>query len=180
MAENSFHIDGRISKDKDIQRAYQFELEIDSLGDLKQDFTYRCRSATIPGRGNDPIVSTFMGQDRYYPGRPTWGGNTLSVEIEEYDDQVGLKALQSWHEKMFISDPKDDNGGVAMAAKRKGYTRDIKLKMYKYNGEPMDKCIVFYSCFLETVGEVSLNYTSNDSVKYTAGFKWDYWLLTDN
>ena len=93
MATN-FHIDRRIAKDKDIQRAYQFELLVPNIGRLTQeDFTFRVRSATIPGRGNDVIVSTFLGQDRHYPGRPTWGGNQLTVEIEEYEDQKGMIAI---------------------------------------------------------------------------------------
>lgn len=178
---DTFHIDRRISKDKDIQRAYQFELLIPNIGELFQDdFTFRCRSASIPGRGNDVISSFFMGQERFYPGRPTWGGNQLSVEVEEYQDQGGLIALNSWHQKMFDADPNGQNPGVANTNNRNGLTRDITLFMYKYNGEKLPKKIIFYNSWLETVADVALNYQQNESVKYTPQFRWDYWLLKDS
>ena len=180
MADN-FHIDRRIAKDKDIQRAYQFELLIPNIGDLLQDdFTFRCRSASIPGRGNEPITSTFLGQERFYPGKPTWGGNQLAVEVEEYEDQAGLKAINSWSNKMFDANPQSKSNGVSQSNSRANLTRDITLQMYKYNGDKMPKKIVFYSAWLENVGDVSLNYTTNDSVKYAVNFKWDYWLIKDS
>ena len=176
MAEG-FHIDRRISRDKDVQRAYQFELLVPDVGDLyTPDFTFRVRSAVIPGRGNDVITSTFMGQDRHYPGRPNWGGNQLTVEIEEYEDQNGLAAIQSWNQLKFDADPKNESGGFAQTGKRALYTKDIELIMYKYNGEKMPQKCVFYNSWVETIGEASLNYTSNESVKYSVQFRWDYWL----
>ena len=180
MADN-FHIDRRIAKDKDIQRAYQFELQIPNIGELLQeDFAFRVRSATIPGRGNDVIVSTFLGQDRHYPGRPNWGGNQLTVEVEEYEDQVGLTAINSWNQRKFDANPQSSTNGIAQVRSRENLTRDVTLLMYKYNGDKMPKKCVFYNTFVETVGEVSLNYTANDSVKYSVQFRWDYWLVKDS
>jgi hypothetical protein len=185
-----FHIDKRIAKNKDIQRAYQFELIIPSVTgtDLISDnFAIQVRSASIPGRGNEPITSTFFGQEKFYPGKPTWGGNQLTVEVEEYDDQSGLKALNSWSELMFNSDFTDTGaggGGVAKLPRASGNTlnlcKDITLKMYKYDGTPMPKKCLFKQAWPETVSETALAYTSNDSVKYSVQFRWDYWLLQDN
>ena len=180
MATN-FHIDRRIAKDKDIQRAYQFELLIPNIGRLTQeDFTFRVRSAVIPGRGNDAIVSTFLGQDRHYPGRPTWGGNQLTVEIEEYEDQKGMIAINDWNQRKFDANPKSPDNGAAQVESRANLCRDVSLVMYKYNGEKMPKKCVFYNTWVETIGEASLNYTSNDSVKFSVQFKWDYWLIKNS
>ena len=178
---DTFHIDRRIAKDKDIQRSYQFELLIPNIGDLLQDdFTFRCRSASIPGRGNDPIESYFLGQTRFYPGKPSWGGNTLAVEVEEYEDQRGLQAINSWNQVMFDANPQGINPGAALAENRAQLTRDVTLFMYKYNGDKLPKKIVFYNTWLETVGDVGLNYNDNNSVKYNVTFRWDYWLIKNS
>lgn len=182
----NFHIDKRIAANKDIQRAYQFELVVPDIKDvISSDFTIQVRSASIPGRGNEAIASTFFGQEKFYPGKPTWGGNQLTVEVEEYDDQAGLKALNSWSELMFSAKFTDENnGGVAKlprTTKGSGFNlcRDIKLKMYKYDGTLMPKQCTFKNAWPETVSETALAYTSNDSVKYSVQFRWDYWLLED-
>jgi len=178
---DTFHIDRRIAKDKDIQRVYQFELLIPNIGDLLQDdFTFRCRTASIPGRGNEVISSFFLGQERFYPGRPQWGGNQLTVEVEEYEDQRGLQAVNSWNQFMFDADPQGINPGAALAPNRAALTRDISLFMYKYNGEKLPKKVIFYNTWLETVGDVALSYNTSESVKYSLQFRWDYWLIKDS
>jgi hypothetical protein len=181
MANDNFHIDGRIAKSKDIQRSYQFELLVPNIGELTQnDFTFRCRSASIPGRGNEVISSFFLGQERFYPGKPTWGGNNLAVEIEEYDDQRGIQALNSWNQLMFDADMTSDGAGFASQSTRVGLTRDVTLLMYKYNGEKLPKKVVFYNAWLESISDTALNYNASESVKYTATLRWDYFLLKDS
>ena len=81
---------------------------------------------------------------------------------------------------MFNANPTDDDSGFADSSTRVGLCRDVTLLMYKYNGDKMPKKCVFYSTWLETVSEVAVNYTDSNSIKYSAQFKWDYWLLKDS
>lgn len=176
----NFSIDGRMKDLPDIQRAFMFELLIPDLGDWKQeDMIVRCKTASIPARGNAPIESVFMGMKQYFPGQPLFT-NVLTVEIEEHEDQKALKALYDWQQQIFDVDPFSPTAGQSKQPTDNAVSRDITLRMYRYNGQVLEKSIKFYNSWLENVDESALAYTTNDSVRYTASFRYDYWLLQDN
>lgn len=176
----NFSIDGRMKDLPDIQRQYNFELLIPQIGDWNQDdMIVRCKTAAIPSRGNTPIESIFMGMKQFYPGQPLFT-NTLAVEIEEHEDQKALIALHSWNEQIFDTNPKSATAGQAQQSGKKDISGDIKLVMYGFGGDPLPKAIVFKNAFLENVDDSTLGFANNESVKFTATFRFDYWLLQDN
>ncbi len=175
----NFTIDGRMRNLPDIQKQYMFELLIPNIGEWNQDdMIVRCKTASIPSRGNTPIESFFMGTKSFTPGQPIFT-NVLNVEIEELEDQKGLISLYDWSQKIFDHDPNSPTGGQSQENSKQGVSRDISLRMYKGNGEPLEKSISFKNSFIENFDDSPMGFANNESVKINVTFRFDYWLLVN-
>jgi hypothetical protein len=182
MATN-LTIEGRAKVLPDIQRNWMWELQIPGIGDVTngimgndEDLVIRARTAVIPSRGNEPIESNFIGMKQFFPGKPTFG-HSFAVTIEETENQIVHQALTAWQNLVFNISPKDPTGGASLAPFKRAATKDIYLLMYKYNQYPIEKKIHFYNCFIQNIDDVSMDYTGNESVKFTATFQFDFWTL---
>jgi len=182
MAPN-FTIEGRAKTLPDIQRNWMWELLIPSISEVTngimsdvEDLVIRCRTASIPARGNDPIESNFIGMKQFFPGKPTFG-HTLAVTVEETEDQIVHKALTEWQNLIFNVDPGSPVGGQSQRPIKRAVAKDVYLLMYKYNGSEMDRKIRFYNCFIADVGEVSMEYAGGAAVQYPVTFQFDFWEL---
>jgi hypothetical protein len=174
-------LEGRIKTFKDIQRTWLWELVIPDISNVTggvmsnvEDLIVRCRSAVIPARGNEGIQSSFMGMTQWFPSKPTFT-QTFDVTIEETEDQIVHKALTAWQDIIFNTDPTAPNGGSSTRPVKRDMAKDIYLIMYKYNQDVMEKKIRFYNAYPENVGDVSLDYTDNSSVKFSTSFRFDFW-----
>lgn len=177
----NFTIEGRAKKLDDIQRNWMWELLILSISDVTggimadvEDLIIRARTCTIPSRGNEPITSEFMGMKQFFPGKPTFG-NTFEVSIEETQNQIVWKALTAWQELVFSIDPTSPTGGASQRPLKRDVAKDVFLIMYAYNGVPLEKKVRFFNCFPQNVGDVNLDYTGNESVKFGCTFQFDFW-----
>lgn len=176
-------IEGRAKRLQDIQRNWLWELFIPAISDVTngimgdvEDLVIRARTAVIPSRGNDPITSEFIGMKQYFPGKPNFG-STFSVEIEETEDQIVHKALTEWQNLIFNISPTDPMGGSSQRPLKRDVAKDIFLLMYSYNQRVLEKKIRFYNAFIQSVGDVTLSYAGNESVKYPVVFQYDFWEL---
>jgi len=176
-------IEGRAKTLPDIQRNWMWELFIPSISDVTggimgdvEDLIIRARSVVIPSRGNEPITSEFIGMKQYFPGKPTFGA-TFAVNIEETQDQIVHKALTYWQNLIYNISPTDANGGQSLRAAKRDVAKDLYLIMYKFNGEPMEKKIRVYNAFIQNVGDVTMAYSGNESVKYDCIWQYDFWEL---
>jgi hypothetical protein len=186
MPDNkSFHIDPRLGKQKDVIRTYNFDLTIleatridPSLGDI-DNLVVRIKSCVIPSRGNEIIESYFMGMKQLFPGKPVFG-HTLNCMIEEGSDQKMLTFLNTWNNKIFNTVVADSNAGASVLGTKRGtngYASDMILQMYNYDGTPLTKAIKFFNSWPSNVADASLDFTSNDSVKYSVDFSYDRYEL---
>jgi hypothetical protein len=186
MPDNkSFHIDKRMSAQKDIIRVYNFELSIldavridPSLGDI-DNLIIRIKSCVIPSRGNETIESYFMGMKQLFPGKPVFG-HTLNCMIEDGSDQKILNFLNTWNNKIFDTVVANPNAGASVLGTKRGangYASDMILQMYNYDGTSLSKAIKFFNSWPSNVADVSLDYTANDSVKFSCDFTYDRYEL---
>lgn len=178
-----FTVEGRLKGLRDVQRTWLWELVIPEIanvtaGEMKnvEDLIVRCRSASIPARGNEGVQSNFMGMSQWFPGKPTFP-QTFDVTIEETEDQIVHKALTKWQDVIFNVDPTSPMGGSSTRPLKRDMAKDIYLIMYKYNQDEMEKKIRFYNAYPENVGEVALAYSDNASVSFSCTFKYDFWRL---
>jgi hypothetical protein len=181
MPQKQFHINQRISKSKDILRQYLFEVRIPTPPGLKNawdedDMVIRVRTAQIPARGNEPIQSDFFGMKRFYHGKVNYE-NTLTLQIEEYDDTKSMLRFEQWNNLLTDMNHKQNSG--AAKDTRDQLISDIELITYKANGHETEAHVTLYNAFISNVATVSLAYGVNESVKYEVVFTYDYWLFTN-
>jgi hypothetical protein len=175
-----FAIDSRMKDLPDPQTQYMWELLIPNIGDLVQDdILLRLQTAVIPSRGNQPMESMFMGMKQHFSGQPLFT-HTLVTELEEREDQEVFKSLNSWNQLIFDIDPNSNTSGQSKVTGKRDYTRDITLTMYNKGKGKLPYSVVFYNAFLENVDDSQLGYANNESVRYNATFRFDYWLPKKN
>lgn len=172
-------IDGRMKNERDIQRNWKWELWIPKPKAVTNwdmdDMIIRCRSAVIPGRGNEPIESNFNGQKQFFPGKPLFP-NTFITMFEEFEDKKVSKFLYSWQQAMHDYSGETSNPGSAKSGSKKDITSQMKLRQYGVDGKIIQD-LIFVNAWVQNVDDVTMDYTGAESVKYSVTFQYDYWKL---
>lgn len=179
----NFHIEGRMKGSADILRNYNFEVLIPDISKIvttvsnDEPLIIRAKTAAIPDRSNTPIESYFMGMTQFYPGKVTFG-STLNIEFEEGEDLIITKTLYEWQNKIFNINEDDVDTGHALAeSKRNGQTTNIYVKMYKFNGQPIDSMIKCFNAWPTSISESPLDMRGNEAIFRSVVFQLDYWRL---
>lgn len=177
----NFSIDGRVKSAGDIQRNWKWELWIPRPTGVttwsQEDMTIRSRSTVIPGRGNEPIESNFMGQKQFFPGKPIFP-NTFAVMFEEFEDKQVSKSLYSWQQAMHDHSSTGANPGMGIAEGKQAIKSDIVLREYGVSGKLLQS-VVIKNAWVQNVDDVSMDYTGAESVKYNVTFQYDSWDIKD-
>ena len=181
----NFTINGRAYKYPDIQRNFMWQMFIPGISKISrsaildaEDLLVRCRSISIPTRTNEAIQSNFMGTRQFFPGRADPGGGTLSVNFEDTEDMAIQRIFYEWEQTIFNINPDSIlTAGKSKRPLKRMLTRDIYLILFNYAGIPLPKQIRFHNAWVQSVGESSLSYDGNESVKYDVTFQYDYWTL---
>lgn len=185
------YIEGRkIRNFADIQRNFDYEISFKSAHNFideweEEDVTLRARTFSLPQRGNEAIESNFGAMKQFFPGKPTFG-NTLQVTFEETESQRVQNFLFAWQQRIF-----DLNRGHAGHSRKRGdnttpyiNTADdttggicdiVVIKAFRFNGEELDNKYYIYNCWLQNVDDVSIDYSQNEAIKFTATFQFDFW-----
>lgn len=182
----NFHIEGRQKIMKDLQRNFLFNVSIPEISKIvtsvkdEEEFTVRAKTASIPDKAIIPIESYFMGMKSIYQGRAEIT-NSLTIDLEETEDQKILKTFYEWQNKIFnTSDLTNESGHSLVNGKRDGGTTTIYLKMYKYNGELTENMIKFVNAWPSAISEVGLDFAGNEAIRFAVTFSFDYWDLIKN
>jgi len=192
MADKNFTIEGRrLAKVGDVQRNWLFELVIPGIASIApgivdvEDFIIRCRTATIPSRGNEVIESNFMSMKQYFMGKPIIEP-TFTTTLEEFEDQKVMKFIYSWRQAITNIHPDLNSvtpiqgpvpGAAAFPAKRMGLSKTAFLRMYKFDGSLMENQIEFINMWPENVDAVTLDYAGTEAIKYNVTWRSDFWRL---
>lgn len=197
---NNFTIDGtRLSSFKDVQKTYLWNIFIPNIQLLstsnvlpvpkdlidEEDILLRARSVTIPGGGFESVETNFMGFKQYFPIKLKQT-NTITTELEEFEDQKVSKLLYNWKNKIINQNPLSPfagNSSLLTPMKKApivGYSRNIQLRCYGTDGHELEQKIVCYNAYPADVQDVSLSYHSSDSVKYNVTWQFDYWVIAES
>jgi len=174
--------EGRLALIDDIQRNYSFELLIPDIGTMtdkeidQEGFAIRCKNAAIPSRGITTIDSYFHGMKQVFPSRPDLT-NALAVSVDETEDQIVMKSIYAWRQKIFDIDPDSTTAGYSKAMNKRSVSTTIILRQYKYNGVAVDNDIHFINSWPSNMGDVALDMSGDGKVMYDITFTWDYWIL---
>ena len=174
-----FTIDGRMKNVADIQRNWKWEFWIPrppAVSNWKlDDMIIRCRFAVIPGRGNEPIESNFMGQKQFFPGKPIFPNSFVAL-FEEFEDKKVSEFLFFWQQAMHDYPGKTSNAGFAITETKAGIKTDIVLRQYGFKGNLIQE-LKFKNVWIQNVDDVAMDYTGAESVKYSVTFQYDYWTI---
>ena len=165
----------------DIQKNYMFEVWIptDGLNGASQEgLIIRAKTAIIPGRDFEQIESFFMGTKQVFPGKTTYS-NSLQISFDEFEDQMITKTIQEWQQKIFDYNPNSGTAGAQKVLKKRDFTKEIIVKLYRSNGASLSKQIKFYNAWPKTIDDSQLDMQSSDKVQRSVTFAYDYWLLED-
>jgi len=178
-AGNNFTIEGRGKNQADIQRNFLWQFWIPQLPQLASQLTFdeiimACKSIAIPGRTIDLYETYFYGQKQLFPITQSFD-NKISITLEEREDQKVYKTITNWMQSICSSDPYSPTATLSSFIIKKQYAVDVWLKLYKYNGSEMDSAIRFRNAYPTNLSEVSLDYNSNESVKFSVEFTYDYY-----
>lgn len=174
-----FHIEDRLKNQPDIIRSYAWEVIIPEIGSVSEsakdseDLVIRARITSIPSRGNEKIESNFVGMKQFFPGKPTFS-NTISITFEEFEDQLVGKIMYEWANKIFDIRANSPTGGGAQVDKKRDIAKLIIIKQYDYNSQELKLGYKLHNCFIENIEEVTLDYTSNESIKIPITFSYDF------
>ncbi len=179
---SNFHIEDRLKNQPDIIRSYNFEVVIPEIGSVcdsikdSEDLVIRARITSLPSRGNEKIESNFGGMKQFFPGKPTFT-NTISITFEEFEDQLVSKAMYEWANRIFDVRANTPTGGGAQVGKKRDVSKLIIVKQFDYAREDLQLSYKLHNCFIENIEEVSLDYTSNESIKIPVVFSYDFFEL---
>ena len=121
-----------------------------------------------------------MGMKQIFPGRVNFS-HTLTILLEEFQDQSVIKALYEWNENVFsVSKASPFAGGSPKVKKRDGYATDVYLILKGTDTNELAKKYRLYNCFPQNIDAVSLDYTGNDIVRYSLTLAFDWWDLENS
>ena len=179
-------IEGRKIKGfADIQRNFDYEISFTNAHTIvgwsdAEDLTLRARSFSVPSRGNEQIDSNFGAMKQFFPGKPTFE-NTTTIVFEETESQKVQKFLHAWQQKIFNVNEGhanhnrkrgDDGQGIGGGT---GICDMITVKAFRFNGDELDNKYYFINAWLQNVDSVNIDYSQNESIKFSATFQFDFW-----
>lgn len=179
---SKFHID-RLKGLPDVIRTYYWDVLIPGINRVSNnatmdDLMLRARSVSIPERGVEKIVSNYKGMKQYFPGQINFGG-TLPITFEETQDYKVSTILYDWANRIFDVRNASATGGVAQADDKQLIVLPIYIQQYGVDGSPLGKSIRVYNAFIENQDAIQLEYATNDSVKISVTFSFDWWEYGD-
>lgn len=179
----NFHIEGRNPK-KDIQKTYLWQLWIPELPKFfskfptlaHDDVIFACKNAAIPGMSIENIETYFLGVKQLFPCKTIFD-NSVELTFEEREDQKVLLTFSEWIKKIHNPTPVSIFGGGGSHLRKKDIAKDMFLKLYSNDGNELKYNIKFENAYPSKLGEVTLDYTDNNSVKFPITISFDYWSL---
>jgi hypothetical protein len=154
--------------------------EVDLIGGSNQvgieDINLRVKNISLPSRSIEPIDTWFYGFKQSIPGRTTFS-NQINLSLEENEDQDILKSIYDWLEKIQGVDPLDL---FATLSSVKRYTKNMIIKLLKFNGQSTKYFIELKNVYPLSINELNLDFNSNDAIRFDVSFNYDYWRLIKN
>ena len=135
-----------------------------ALGIGGDSLRVRVLNAEIPGFGNEPFETSQGGHIRKHAGRRSHP-RTLSVTYYEGVDMSVYKAFQNWHDLQW-------NPDTGVQAADSVYKTTALLRVLSYN-KSVIRTFTMEGCWVEDVGNVSVDYSSSESVQVAVSFSYD-------
>ncbi len=176
----NFNLENRFQNAPDVQKSWLFDVYIADFGRVSdnimkdEDLLLRVRSVTIPSRSSGVLTSNFFGMEQVFAGKPVFT-HQMTVICEEFEDQKILVGLTNWQNKIFDV-RRVPGSGASQLTKRgvAGYALPVFIRQYLTTGEQSDFQLQLINAWPSEISEVTMDYATQDSVKYSITFNFDF------
>ena len=136
-----------------------------------QDFKFLCKSTTLPGDTIETASVTYMGRGINIPANraaATWETTIYNDEGMEIRNNI-----ESWMEQL---NSHKTNVRAANMSKINSYTGTLKVKTFdKAGSSALTKSYVFVDAWPSAVGEITVDWETNDIQTYDVTWEFSYW-----
>ena len=141
-----------------------------------QDFKFLCKATTLPGDTIDVATVTYMGRGINIPSNRAAVQWTTTV----YNDE-GMEVrnhVENWMEQL---NSHRTNVRAAGKSKINSYTGTLKVATFaKEGGTAEKKTYEFLNAWPSAVGEITVDWETNDIQTYDVTWEFAYWRSTDS
>jgi hypothetical protein len=149
-------------------RSNLFTVTVNSPYGDKDDFSFKCKAATIPQKNTGVISIPYMGRDYKVPGDTTFDAWNTTVFADE--QLLVRKTFEDWMDAINNAELNTSVNSNAFAHMVNGtittYSRDGSVaNVYEIRG-----------LFPSTIGEISLDWSTKDTVaEFPVTFNYQYY-----
>lgn len=141
------------------------------------DFMLRAKTASMPQKDFNELITEYMGTKLVYPGKSTMDG-TFDVQFDEFQDMYISKALHRWQNLLFNGGFQNDIdvGGITGGASS-NYLKDYSAtaRVVLYDSALKQKLPVefkFYYVWPKTVQSFNLGMENSEKVTRSCSFRY--------
>jgi hypothetical protein len=133
-------------------------------------FPYYVKATSLPEMTVEEMTTNWMGAKYKFGGKPTFGDWTVTFNVDS--DANIIKKFRDW-QNMII------NPQTNIASKPSTYMVDQQAHLLGLDGETV--CVYkFYSAWPKVIGNVSLDYSTNDITAFDVTFSYLYYMIYDS
>ena len=146
---------------------------VPAIGELSlEDFTFKCKSAQIPGSTLGVVTVPYFGREVKFVGNRTFADWTVTI-INDEDFKV-RKFFERW---MNVINSHETNQRGAGFNQPNSYVGQAIVRQYTKTGQsPTSLQYKFVDIFPTDLSAIDLDWGSNDTIEeFTVNFTYQYW-----
>ena len=143
-----------------------------------QDLPFFCSVSQIPAQEISTVTVAYFGRKLKYAGERDYGG--LSVTVLNDEDYKLRHAFEDWMRQIsgVAVNTSAYNGGLW--SRSYAATAEVVQHSRNDNGGGPQQRYTFVGLFPATLGEISLDWNSNDQIEtFTVGFNYQWWEVSN-
>jgi hypothetical protein len=133
-----------------------FEIELNPPTGSGENLTFKIKAASLPAVTIGVITTNYMGREYKIPGDQTFADFSLTVIADE-----GLATRKAFEDWMNAINEKQEN--VTTSSTLSTHMVEMTLKTFKRDGS-VDATYVFYNTWINNIGEITLDWSSRDTI----------------
>lgn len=150
------------------QRAYEWEFQIlgSSISGSLPILMERVQTVNIPEKSNETITINYKSQPARYAGRDSSPG-TFTVTFWDTEEHEVYSMFNDWHENGIT------NSVVGGGVTKDLYAVDAIVEYKAHDSQATTGTHRFNSVFVQSIGDISLDYSSSEHKTFTVTFSYD-------
>jgi len=137
-----------------------------------EEFTFKCKSAQIPGETIGVVTVPYFGREVKFAGTRTFAPWTVTILNDE--DFAIREALETWSNNI---NRHEANLRDTALATNVAYRTTATVTQYSKTGVPI-RTYEFVNLFPTDIAAIELSWDNSDAIQeYSVTFEYDYWRI---